>query len=411
MVEIIPEDFQIQGSEDAYNILATYGLCYIAWEERVGKTLTGILTAEKCTNVKRVLIVTKKSALEGWHFFLDNYKTTKEYTVINYQSVHKVKGEFDLIILDEAHKYISGYPKRSGIWDKCREKTAHFKPVIFMSATPYAQGSQLLFNQLTLSCYSSWHSYDSYYDWFRQYAQLDDNGNFKTIRRSASVVAIDYTAVQHDRIIEETKYLFMTRTREQSGFKHEPKDVKHYIELSETTKAVYNELVKKKYLKFYHEDTDRELELVLDTPMKTRTSLHMLEGGVFKINDEPIILNNTEKVEYILDKWGDSEDNVIMYNYIPEKLKLERYFKKTLIRQATKYAEGVDFSKKKNLIIYSQDFSTASYSQRRARQANIAREEPIKVHFLLTKKGVSDKVYTTVAENKKNYVDKVFDRI
>ena len=64
----------------------------------------------------------------------------------------------------------------------------------------------------------------------------------------------------------------------------------------------------------------------------------------------------------------------------------------------------------KHLIIYSQDFSTARHTQRRARQANMNRDEPIIVHYLLVKGGISEQVYNTVTINKTNYVDLLFER-
>jgi len=137
----------------------------------------------------------------------------------------------------------------------------------------------------------------------------------------------------------------------------------------------------------------------------------MLEGGTLKINDDYITLGNIEKVDYILTKWGDTKDIVIMYNYIEEEFKLKRYFKHARILQSTSYAEGVDLSMYKHLVVYSKDFSTARYTQRRARQANIERKDPINVHYLLVKNAVSHKAYKTVSVNKKNYVDTVFERI
>jgi hypothetical protein len=56
------------------------------------------------------------------------------------------------------------------------------------------------------------------------------------------------------------------------------------------------------------------------------------------------------------------------------------------------------------------DFSTARYSQRRARQCNMLRGEPIDVHYLLVKGGISEKVYQTVAINKQNFIDKYFNK-
>jgi ERCC4-related helicase len=97
-----------------------------------------------------------------------------------------------------------------------------------------------------------------------------------------------------------------------------------------------------------------------------------------------------------------------MYNYKAELTKLQQHFKNAVLLQGTSYAEGVDLSGHKHLVIYSQDFSTARHTQRRARQANVNRTLPINVHFLLVKKAISDEVYKTVSVNKKNYVDSVF---
>jgi len=99
-----------------------------------------------------------------------------------------------------------------------------------------------------------------------------------------------------------------------------------------------------------------------------------------------------------------------MYNFQAELEKLEKYFKRARILQATSFAEGVDLSKYDNLVIYSQDYSTARHTQRRARQANKQRDKPIRVHYLLCKKAISDQCYKTVSLNKKNFVDSVFNR-
>ena len=56
------------------------------------------------------------------------------------------------------------------------------------------------------------------------------------------------------------------------------------------------------------------------------------------------------------------------------------------------------------------NFSTAQYTQRRARQANMNRKTAIKVHFILVKGAISEQVYNTVAINKKNFVDKYYVR-
>jgi hypothetical protein len=110
-----PRDSQLQLAELGYNVLCKHMICYLAMEERTGKTLTAILIAEKCQEPQSILVVTKKNALKGWKDTLKAYlHTEKKYTVTNYHQVHKM-GRHDLIILDESHNYIAGYPKQPAI--------------------------------------------------------------------------------------------------------------------------------------------------------------------------------------------------------------------------------------------------------------------------------------------------------
>src|SRR5690606_23081271 len=153
--------------------------------------------------------------------------------------------------------------------------------------------------------------------------------------------------------LADVKHLFISKTRKELDFAHEPEDKLHYIELAKETRAIYNELMNDKLV------TIQDKVLVADTISKLRVSLHMLEGGVAKIDEEYLVLKNQEKIDYIKQTWGDSKDLVIMYNYKAELTKLTAHFKNAAILQATSFAEGVDLSSFENLVIYSQDFSTA----------------------------------------------------
>lgn len=201
---------------------------------------------------------------------------------------------------------------------------------------------------------------------------------------------------------EKVKHLFISYTRTELGFKHEPKDIIHYVELDESTKQLYRTLEKDKFIVI------DDKEFLADTPMGLLLKLHQIEGGTLKNEQEYIQLPNREKIDYILKTWGDSEDLVIFYHYKEEEHKLKSVFKKAQVLQANKYAEGVDLSMYEHLVVYSMDFKTAQYTQRRARQANMKRETPINVNFLLIKRGLSEQVYNTVAINKTNFVDKYF---
>jgi len=93
-------EHQVEGAEWVLATVRQYGLAYLSWQERTGKTGTAIKTIEN-SKAKTCLIVTKKKAIDGWLEAIENFPTTKEYVVINYESIHKVEGDFDFITLDE----------------------------------------------------------------------------------------------------------------------------------------------------------------------------------------------------------------------------------------------------------------------------------------------------------------------
>lgn len=403
---------QVVGAEEALTILEKYNLVYLAWEERTGKSITDVIIADRFKPDLdfSVLGVTKKKALEGWQETLANFSHERPWRMSSYHSIGNVDGKFGLVLLDEVHNYISGYPKRSSIWQDLQTRI-YGLPIIYNSATSHAQGYHLLYNQLALSAWSPWKRFPTFLDWWRYYAEREADGGLPKTRITPTHHVPDYTKVKKEAVWESVQHLFTTRTRAQMGFEHEPQDVLHYVDLGPGTRDIYNTLVTKKVIAFTHAESGREYVLLCDSPIKHRTSLHMLEGGTLKVKDDYLTIGNTEKVDYALKTWGDVEDLVLMYNYIEERNKLARYFKRARLLQSTSYAEGVDLSRHRHLVIYSQDFSTARHVQRRARQANKERDEEIKVHYLLVKKAVSEKVYRTVSVNKKNYVDTVFERI
>ena len=394
-----PYEHQVECAIEGYRILKENAIVYLAMEERTGKSLTALLIAEMCKNVDKVLVITTRKAMgdktTGWIELVENYSASIEIDLCTYGTAKNKLDEYDLVILDEAHKYISGYPKPSATWAAVKKLTT-MKPLIYLSATPHAQGYQMLYHQFKLSDWSPWKKHTNFYRWFQVY------GRPKSIWIAGQEKAV-YTETDEHMCHETTKHLFLSKTRKELGFEHEPKDKIHYVELSKETKERYNKLIKDRVLFF------DDFELICDTPTKLRYALHMLEGGGLKEDNIYHVLNNREKVDYILQNWGDTEDMVIFFQYKVEKLKLEKIFKHASILQSTSYAEGVDLSKYKHLIIYSQDWSTARHTQRRARQANKKRDTEIIVHFLLVENGISEQVYNTVSVNKENFVDSVFE--
>lgn len=394
-MQMIPYKYQSDIAKQAVDVIKEYMIVYLAMEERTGKTLTSILVAEQL-NVNNILVITKKKAIGGWEETLEAFEHEKQFHVTNYHQACKIDWAPDLIILDESHNYISAFPKTGKLWKEVSKLTENV-PLIYISATPYAQGPQQLFHQFKLSSWSPWAKHKNFYQWFQLFGK-------PYTKEIAGMKIPQYDRCHNELILGCCDHLFITKTRTELGFEHEPEDKLHQITLDKETREVYNELVQ-------HDLVNLSVGmLVADTGAKLRTSLHQLEGGTIKMDDVRYVLSNTEKVDYIIEHFGDTEELVIMYNYIAELDKLQQFFKKATILQATSYAEGVDLHKFKDLVIYSQDFSTARHTQRRARQCNKKRDTPITVHYLLVKGAISAQVYKTVSQNKRNFVDSVFSR-
>ena len=70
---MIPRASQVALAEQALSLLREHAIAYLACEERTGKTLAAILTAEKA-DITNVLVLTKKKALEGWFDTLKQFE-------------------------------------------------------------------------------------------------------------------------------------------------------------------------------------------------------------------------------------------------------------------------------------------------------------------------------------------------
>lgn len=390
-----PYQHQVDISSQALDILRKHMIVYLAMQERTGKTLTSILICEqtKCNNI---LVITKKKALVGWEETLSKYTHNKTYECINYESLHKCTFTPDLVIIDEAHSNLGAYPKVGKTWKEVFKFTKG-KPIIYLSATPSAQTYAQLYHQFKLSSWSPWIKYPSFYNWHKDYG-------IENIIYLGGRQIKQYNEVKSEKVMKEVEHLFISYTRTELGFEHEPNDILHYIDLSSEIREYYNSLLKDRVA------TVAGTEVIADTVMALRTKLHQIEGATLKQEDKNIFLSKIDKIDYILKTWGDSDNLVIFYQYQNELSLLKQTFKSATILQGTSFAEGVDLSMYKTCVVYSMDFSTAKYTQRRARQCNMKRDTPIDFHFLLVKGAISEQVYQTVAVNRTNFVDSYFNK-
>jgi hypothetical protein len=311
--------------------------------------------------------------------------------------VHKIRGSFDFIILDEAHSNISSTGRPSKTWKAVAKFTRPNKPILYLSATPYAEHLGLIYHQLKLSSWSPFKS-KNFYDWFRQYG-------VPHMTRTPYGLVETYTKYQDKKILDILKPYFNFKTRAEVGIEHEPSVNLITIPLKDETKKVMENIIKHEML-----EVDN-LVIPLDSPMKLRTAHYQIEGGTIKDGDTSHRLSvGLEKLDYIALNYDESKI-AIMAHFIEERKALQDLFPKARILSSDGHAEGVDLSGVDKLIIYSMSFKTSKHQQRLARQANHDRKTPIIVDVLVCDKpAIGKAVYETVAVKRENFIKNSYEQ-
>jgi len=399
---IEPWAHQIEKAEACWEILKQKGYVYLQGKPRSGKTLTSILVAEKSDKINHVLVLTTKNAIPGWLPFIAGRK--HKYTVTNYEQVGSIvnnkivlklnPNDYQLVIIDESHR-IGAFPKAS---NRIRviQKLCWNLPHIHLSGTGIVESPCSIYPQMSISKFNPF-PFKNFYLFHKLYG----DPYYIKVHGKDMMQYDRYNKVLLDKIDEFTVYM----TQEDAGISKDLQAVDrlHYIELEPKTKATYNQLQDNQIIKF-----DFGM-LVADTTMKLRTSLHMIESGVVKIEDNYFFLGNTEKIEYIKKTWGDTEDTGIMCHFIGERLLLEKHFKKAKLYSSNAHAEGIDLSMLHSFIILSSDYSGAKFIQRRERIININGSNTLDVHHILVKKAISEQVYRRVSK-KQDFNNETYER-
>ena len=392
---ITPYPHQVSKAGECWKILKSTGYVYLAGKPRSGKTLTAILIAEKSQKIDKVLVLTKKAAIPGWIKFLEDIELNHIYKVTNYEQVGKWDNDkrkanlklnpkdYQLVIIDESHN-LGTTGKPSGRYKTIKSLCYHI-PHIHLSGTAIVESPNSIYHQMSISKFNPF-KFTNFYKFFAKY------GVPYYIKAAGRDIA------QYDKykpeLLDEINKFTVYMTQEDAGISADcmAEDKIHYVELDASTKKLYKQLEEDNIA------TIDKLTLVCDTVMKLRTSLHMLEGGVAKIDDEYLELGNTEKIDYIKDTFGDNKDIGIMAHFVAERKLLEKHFKLSNIYSSTSHAEGVDLSHLKHFIIYSSGYSGSKFIQRRDRIVNINGSNTTIVNHILVKGAISEQVYKKVSK-------------
>jgi len=391
---------QIEKAEACWNILKVKGYVYLAGKPRSGKTLTSLLIAEKSTKIKSILILTKKNAIPGWNKFIDDVELglQHEYYVTNYEQAHKLnKDDYDLVIIDESHNL--GTLAKPSQRIKTIRTLCWNLPHIHLSGTAIVESPNGIYHQMCISKYKPFR-HKNFYDFHREF------GKPYYIKAAGREIQ-QYDKANLEKLMPIIDSFTVYMTQEDAGIDSNVQavDKVHYVELDDITKSLYNTLVQDNIVDVWLGSLGinrlislPSLKLVCDTTMKLRTTLHMLESGVVKIDDYYIELGNLEKINYVKKTFGDTKGVGIMCHFVGERKLLERHFKNASIYSSSSHAEGVDLSHLESFVIMSSDYSGSKFIQRRDRVVNVNGSKSTTVHHILVKNGISEQVYKKVSK-------------
>lgn len=388
-IELLPT--QVECIEQGLQILKKHGWVYYAMQERTGKTLTALFSAFQFNPNAKVVIYTKKRALQGWQEWIehDEFKG-KDITLINYEANYTHTKSYDIAILDESHNYISSYPKPSVTLKKIFPIVFNCH-VIYCSATPCAESYSKLFYQLFLCQYSpfSYHKFKSFYQWHRVYG-------IPYQKRINGLLVNDYSKTKEALVLATIEPYFV---RVKRNFKHEPQDILVECEYTaEQMKLI--KLILKGGLENYVSG-GVSYNKIVDTKLKEMLALWQIEGGTLICDDNQILSIPTNKVKAITNK------DAITFCYF--KAEAERLKGIANVYHYTKHSEGIDLSMHDKAYIYTPTFSATKYSQVRSRLSRFDRDKPINIVWLHNgENSICYQIYQAVYNKNKKFTLRLF---
>ena len=399
-------EYQIEIINKAFDVLVKYGFVYLSMQVRTGKTLTAMGTAEKL-GVDTVLFVTKKKAISSIQNDYNKLKPNFDITIINYESLHKVEGKFECIVLDESH-CMGAYPKPSKRTKLVKDMIQKQKPfVILMSGTPTPESFSQMYHQVYACPHNPFRAYKSFYKFAKVYVNV-------VLKKIGSMPHNDYTQGKQT-ILDAMKPYMISYTQKEAGFQAETEEKVLKVKMSELTYNMVKQL--KKNLVIEGKD-----EVVLaDTSVKLMMKLHQLFSGTVKFESGKGQVIDFSKAEFIRKEFADMKVG-IFYKFKAEYDALKSVYgddltteldefdstNKSIALQIVSGREGISLRKANCLVYYNIDFSALSYWQSRDRMTT---KDTVKndVYWIFAEGGIEDKIYKAVTK-KKDYTLKHFEK-
>jgi len=397
-------DYQIDISNQMVYKLNKYKLVYLSAEVRTGKTLTSLETCKKYGS-KNVLFLTKKKAISSIEKDYKDFGYSFNLTVTNYESVHKVEGKFDLIILDESHG-LAAFPKPSKRTILIKKMFGHI-PMIFLTGTSSVESGSQWFHQFWISNHSPFKE-KTFYQWAKTYV------NIYEVNYGNGYPSKKYDKANRDLIQKVIDPYLIIFTQKEAGFTTVIEENILRFDNRPITNKIAKQLLDSRIVKGNND------EILADTPVKLMSKLHQIYNGTCIGESGESILIDDSKAEFIK-SYFNNKKIAIFYYFQGELELLKQVFKDNLTTDLEEFnttdknialqqsgLEGLNLSKSECLVYYNFGFSGKNYIQSRDRATVKGRDEN-KIYFVFERGGISEKIYKQVKE-KRSYNIKQFNK-
>ena len=392
-------DYQEEIITKGVDVLGEHGFVYLAMEVRTGKTLTSLGMATQM-GAKRVLFITKKKAISSIESDYEMLKPKFTLEVINYESLHKVEGSFDLVVLDEAHS-MGAFPKPSKRAKQVRIIIQKNDPlVILLSGTPTPESYSQMYHQIYAIPGNPFKRHINFYKFCAEHVNV-------TQRPINGMYIRDYSNGLPS-IMDAMQPFFIAYSQKEAGFKVQTNEHILHVKMSPLTYNVAAKLQKNLVVE------GKEEVILADTPVKLMMKLHQIYSGTVKFESGASKTLDLTKAKFIKERFKGKKIG-IFYKFKEELKALQEVFQDTLTTQLKEFVnskksvalqivsgrEGISLKQAECLVYYNIDFSATSYWQSRDRMTTKDRTHN-EVYWIFSEGGIEDQIYKAVI-NKKDY--------
>ena len=390
-------DYQKEIIKKGTEVLLINNFLYLTMEVRTGKTLTSLGIA-RLLNCKNVLFVTKKKAITSIERDYEALNPDYNITVINYESLHKVEGEFDFIVLDEAHS-LGAFPKASNRAKMVKDKIRDVKYVVLLSGTPTPESYSQMYHQVYGIKKNPFKEFKTFYKFANKYVKVKQNmiNGFRVNDYKEGSMSI----------IDAMKPYTISYSQKEAGFKVDTVEHVLEVELEPISYKLSAQLKRDKVI-----EGNEEL-ILADTPVKMMSKLHQLYSGTVKFESGNSKVIDYSKAKFIRERFKGQkigifykfkeELNALMEVFGKENLATElsdfEETDKSIALQIVSGREGISLKQASALVFYNIDFSATSYWQSRDRMTTKDRLKS-DVYWIFAKGGIEKDIYKAVSKKK-----------